>query len=244
MKIESLDLKSLRNEEHCQFMADAVTVIAKHKAEALQVVAEFNSLKAAQAIELSLLERLSKSFATDSLTDLDAKRDSLFHGLALSIESAMYHYDPSKVAVAKRISIVMKEYGNVARKTYNAESAALSKFTIEANTIYEKDFAALGLTEWISCLEEANNEFQAVMHKRYEEAAGKAEGNMKDVRPASDAAYVALCSKLDAYLLITSDAIYETVSKAMNAVVDKYANSLATRKGKNAANTEKNQTVS
>ncbi len=243
MKIAFVNLNALRNEEHCQFMNDAVTVIAKQQAGALQVQPEFDSLKAAHAEELALLELLSKSFATDSLTELDAKRDNLFRGLALAVESALYHYDPAKAAVAKRISIVMNEYGNVARKSYNAESAALSKLAIEAKTIYEKEFVALELIDWVSHLELANNMFQEVMHHRYDESASKAEGNMKDARSTADAAYSALCDKLDAFMLITNDAKYDTAIKALNAVVDKYAITLAARKGKSAAKAEKNQTV-
>jgi len=238
MKISSLNVVAMRNEEHYQFMNDVSVIVSKHQAGNLQVQAEFDKLKQLCGEEQSLLELLNKSMATQSLAQLDEKRDKLFRGLSLAIESATYHFDPAKADVAERMAIVLNEYGNVARKTYNAESAALSKLSVEAKTIYEKDFAALGLMEWVNHLEAANNEFQQVMHQRYEETAGKAEGNMKETRAEADTAYTLLTNKLDAFMLITGDVKYTAVIKELNAAIEKYATTLAMRKGKKKANPE------
>ena len=240
-KISILHLISLRNEEHCQFMTDATAVIEKHQAGALQVNHEFDAMRAAHSTELSLLELMTKSMVTDSLAELNVKRTGYYRSITLMLEAYLHHFDPSKVSVAERLTLVFKEYGSMQRKTYSAESAALSKLTAEAKNIYMKDFMALGLDEWIEHLEMANNEFHAAMHKRYEESAGKAEGNMKEARTATDAAYSALCNKLDAYMLITNDAKYDAAIKALNAVIEKYSNMLAIRKGKNSAKSDKNQ---
>ncbi len=241
MKVAFLNVNALRNEEHCQFQTDISAVIAKHQADALQIKPEFDAMRAAHSAELSLLELMSKSLVTDSLAELNVKRTGYYRSITLILEAYLHHFDLSKVSIAERLSLVFKEYGSMLRKTYSAESAALSKLTAEAKSIYIKDFIALGLDVWIEHLELANNEFQTAMHRRYEETAGKVEGNMKEARTATDAAYSALCSKLDAYMLITSDAKYDAVIKAMNPVVEKYANMLAIRKGKNAAKTDKNQ---
>jgi hypothetical protein len=241
MKIIILDLKSLRNEEHCQFYTDSAAVIAKHQAEALLVKAEYESFLKCQIDEHALLELMTKSFATESLTEHNAKRNRLYRGLILAIDTGLHHYDTAIVAVAERLKIVLKEYGNITRKTNNAESAALSKLTTEAKSIYAKEFETLGLSAWITHLEAANNEFQEVMHRRYEESASKSEGNMKDARMAADAAYTALCNKIDAYKLISNETKYDAVIKAMNAVIEKYANTLAIRKGKKSAKGDKKQ---
>lgn len=240
-KISILHLISLRNEEHCQFMTDTSAVIVKHQAGALQVNVEFTAMRAALSTELSLLELMTKSFVTDSLAELNVKRTGYYRSISLMLEAYLHHFDPSKVLIAERLMHVFKEYGSMQRKTYSAESAALSKLTAEAKNIYMKDFMALGLDEWIEHLELANNEFQAAMHKRYEESAGKAEGNMKEARTATDTAYTALCNKLDAYMLITNEARYDEAIKALNAVIEKYSTMLAIRKGKNSAKLDKNQ---
>lgn len=242
IKIIPLDLKSLRNEEHYQFINDSAAIIAKHQAEALLVRLEYDSFVKSLSFEQALLEQMTKSFATESLTAHDAKRNRLYRGFALAAESGLYHYDPSIVTIAERVNTVLKEYGRMTRKTYNAESAALSKLTTEAKSIYAKEFDILGLTHWISHLEAANNEFQEIMHRRYEESARKSEGNMKEARIAADAAYTALCNKIDAYMLISNEAKYEAVIKAMNAVIEKYAAMLAIRKGKKTAKIDKKQT--
>lgn len=243
MKVAFLNVNILRNEEHCQFMSDVSAVVAKHQAEALQVKSEFDALQTAHSFELSLLEIMTKSLVTNSLTPLNATRTGLYRGIYEIVDAHQYHFDPSMRAVSERLMLVFREYGSMVRKTYNAESAALTKLTREAKTIYMKDFAILGLSQWIEHLEQANNEFQKAMHRRYEESAGKVDGNMKEARTATDAAYFALCSKIDAFMLITNDARYDTLIKAMNAVIEKYANMLAIRKGKNAAKSDKNQSA-
>jgi hypothetical protein len=240
-KISILHLISLRNEEHCQFVTDATAVVVKHQADVLQIKPEFDAMRAAYAIELSLLEIMTKSIVTDSLAELNVKRTGYYRSIIMMLDAYLHHFDPSIVSIAERLVHVFKEYGSMQRKTYSAESAALSKFTAEAKNIYMKDFMALGLDEWIEHLEMANNEFQAAMHKRYEESAGKAEGNMKEARSATDAAYSALCNKLDAYMLITNEARYDAAIKALNAVIEKYSTMLAIRKGKNSAKLDKNQ---
>lgn len=243
MKVAFLNVNALRNEEHCQYMTDASAVIEKHHADALQIEPEFVAMKATHSAELSLLELMTKSLMTDSLAELNVKRTSLYRGITMFVDAYRHHFDSSKLAIAERLTLVFKEYGSMQRKTYSAESAALSKLTSEAKSIYMNDINALGLGEWIEHLAQANNEFQAAMHKRYEETAGKAEGNMKEARTATDAAYSALCNKLDAYMLITNDAKYDATIKALNAVIEKYANMLAIRKGKHSAKAEKNQNV-
>lgn len=238
MKITSLDVNALRNEEQYQFLADVLGIIEKYEAANLQVQSEFDKLKLLIKEEQSLFDLQSRSNSTQSLEDLDAKRDSLFQGLSLFVEASTYHFDPSVVDAAQRLTSILKEYGRIPRKSYIAESSALSKLVVEATTIYEKDFEKLRLFDWVSQLELANNVFQEVMYQRYQEVAGKAECTIKEVRSEADSTYIAMYHKLNAYALITNDAKYDAPFKELNAIIENYAILLADHKGKSVSETD------
>lgn len=232
MKTERFERSQLRNEEHFQFGTDILKILSDHNPEALKIQHEVLNYADCQAQEGILLNQISTSASTKSLAELDGERDDLFRGLVLTAKGALYHFDAEKRSRAGKLSIILAEYGNIARKSYDAESAALSKLTAEAKSIYKDVFEGVGLLEWIDRLEAVNNEFQAVMHERYQETAEKQEGSLREFRLESDAAYLSLMDKLDAFMLITGDAMYAACIKELNACAKRYENMLAMRKGR------------
>lgn len=232
MKIENITLVLLRNEEFVQFGTDTLHIVQKHEPGNLQIQKEFDTTTQLHQQAESLLKQLQKSAVTASLSELDKVRDNLFRGLAHAIKSACFHFDPTKQEAGERLQMIMNTLGNVARKTYDAESAALNKLVVDAQTKHKADFELLGLLPWIDKIEEANNTFQEAMLQRYGESAKKAEGSLKELRTEFDITYDALTAKLDAYMLITAEDKYASVIKELNVCIARYNNTLAVRKGR------------
>ncbi|MDR2882547.1 MAG: DUF6261 family protein, partial [Alistipes sp.] len=150
MKTKKLDLKSLRNEEHFQFGADVIALVRKTGAALLRVEPQLAALEAMHADEDAVLERIRRSALTAKIDDADAARDEIFHGLRESVTAATRHYTPAAREAAGRLQIVFDTYGDLARRNYAEETAAVGNLLAElAGEKYAADCEALGLGGWI-----------------------------------------------------------------------------------------------
>ena len=238
MKTNKIALASLHNEEHFQFQTEFKDSVTKAGAETLQISDAFAIFLLIYAQELEALQVIRKSSTTEQLANADTDRDVIFRGLVDAIKSALNHFDAEKRAAAARLIIVFEQYGNIARKSYDDETAAITKLVGESRNSYAADVEILGITDWFSELDARNQAFDGLMKNRYSEDAEKTGLRMKQVRKEVDAAYRTIANRLDALMLINGTNGFETFVNELNSRVDKYNNILAQRKGRNAKGNE------
>lgn len=240
MKTTRISLRNLHNEEHFQFQSEFNDSVIKLGADKLDILEAYNVYVPFFNQEQSALQLIRKSGTTDMISNADLDRDNLFRGFVDAVKSALNHFNPEKQAAAGRIQILLDQYGNVARKPYNKETADLTKLVSEMNTTYKADVTLLGLTDWIQEIDNKNKAFDALMKTRYTEGAAQTELRMIHVRTDVDAAYKAILNRLDALMLLNGAAKYEAFVKELNERVDRYSNTLAQRKGRAAKNKSEN----
>ncbi|MDX9848535.1 MAG: DUF6261 family protein [Tenuifilaceae bacterium] len=234
MNAKKINLHQLRNEEHYQFMTEFRDSVTQFNAQTLNIAEGFAQLQTLYAQELEALQVVRKSATTEQLTIADAERDALFRGFDDSVKSLLNHFDPAKQQAAARLREVLDQYGNIARKTYDEETAAIGKLLVEATGALAADIATLGLTDWIAELDRRNQAFDALMKSRYAETSARTELRMREVRLEIDAKYRAITDRLDALMIINGDATYEPFVRELNARVDRYNDIIAQRRGRNA----------
>jgi hypothetical protein len=234
MKTSKINLSNLHNEEHFQFQTEFKDSVTKAGAETLQISEAFSIFLLIYAQELEALQVIRKSATTEQLANADTERDIIFRGLADAIKSALNHFSAEKRAAAGRVQILLDQYGNVARKPYDDETAAISKLVSESQNGYATDVEILGLSDWFNELNAKNQAFDVLMKSRYSEDAAKTDLRMKQVRIEVDAAYRAITNRLDALMLINGTTGFEGFVNELNSRVDRYDNILAQRKGRNA----------
>ena len=240
MKIITIKLTQLRNEEHFQFMTEFRDSVTQFNAQTLNIAEGFAQLQTLYAQELEALQVVRKSATTEQLTIADAERDAIFRGFDDSVKSLLNHFDPAKQQAAARLRVVLDQYGNIARKTYDEETAAIGKLVVEATGALAADIATLGLTDWIAELDRRNLAFDTLMKSRYTETSARTELRMRTVRLEIDAVYRTITNRLDALMLINSSAAYEPFVRELNARVDRYNDIIAQRKGRNAKDDNNN----
>lgn len=238
MKTTRISLQHLRNEEHFQFQTEFKDSVTQYGAEELNILEKYNVYVPFYNQEQSVLQLIRKSASTEMIANADMERDNLHRGFADAVKSALNHFNPDKQAAANRIQILLDQYGNVARKPYDVETAALTKMVSEMNGTYKADVTLLALTDWVQELDARNKAFDALMKSRYTEGASKTELRMVHVRADVDAAYKDILDRLDALMLLNGADKYEAFVKELNQRVDKYSNTLAMRKGRAAKNKE------
>lgn len=234
MKTNKINLNLLRNEKHFQFHTEFKASVSKYGAQALNIEAAFVTYETLYPQEQEALQVIRRSATTEQLASTDAERDDIFRGFADAAKSMLNHFNPDKRQAAMRVKVVLDQYGNVARKPYDEETAAITKLVQEARGRLAGDISSLGLTDWLAELDSKNKAFDALMKSRYTEDAAKTELRMKEVRVEIDAVYRAMADRMDALMLINGVTPYEPFVRELNARVDRYNDTIAQRKGRNA----------
>lgn len=237
MKVKKISLVFLRNEEHYQFQTDFKDLVEAKDPIALNIEAAFNAFLPLYANEREALDPIRKSIITADISAADALRDNTFRGLSDAVDSAMHHFLPEKRAAAARIQLLFDHYGNVGRKPYDEETAAISSLLEDLAGLAD-DLTLLNLSDWATELAANNQAFDALKKARYTEEASKTQLRMKTVRLQVDAAYKAIVERIDALVIVNGLAAYEEFINELNMRIEAYTLMLAQRQGRADASAE------
>lgn len=234
MKILNLKSEKLRNEEHYQFQTEFKALVERFTPTMLGIEAAFAAYLPLYANETEALNIITKSAVTEEIAHADHLRDSTYRGMCDTVKGAGNHFSDKKREAATRIQIVIDHFGNINTKTYDEQTAAIKSLIADLNGQYADDVATLRLDEWLTELQANNNAFEALMDERYTDDAGKTQLRMKEVRKEVDSAYKTITNRIDALVVVNGPATYMPFVNELNIRIEKYNNTLAQRKGRNA----------
>jgi hypothetical protein len=232
-QIIRLDYKSLRNEAHVELHETADTIIVRNNPQTLGIAALYDEYKPLLDAEVSLLDVIRKSGYTDEIKEADHRRDMLFRGFADAVKSALNHFDSAKREAARRIEIVLNNYGNIAAKTLDQETAAIDDLQRElGGGEYPALVDSLALADWLVQLDAENQTFKTLMMARYGETSLRPTTRMKAARKNTDAAFRNIIDRIEALATVNGVAQYEPFIRELNAVIERYKNILAAEAGR------------
>jgi molecular chaperone GrpE (heat shock protein) len=133
---------------------------------------------------------------------------------------------------AYRVRIILNSYGNIAKKSYDKETADITNLLHELKGNYARDVDMLNLREWVDQLERANQEFDLLRKERYTESADKTEFRMKIVRLEIDNVYDMITGQINTRVAIEGEEKYHPFVKELNLRIDHYKSRIAQRKGR------------
>ncbi|WP_404986855.1 DUF6261 family protein [Chryseobacterium sp. M5] len=233
--MNSIDLQKLRNAEYLQYMKDFSGIISLNNSAQFDIEAKFNAF----TIKIGELEALYKkalaSEKTQELLLIDARRDAAINGIYYFLFSYTYHFETAKQQNAQVLLENMALYGSgIARLNYQAETATLNNLIRDWENKPELThaIAEFGLTEWVTELKTANEEFNTKYLSRTQEYGDASPETIKLKREEVNVAYYALRDRIDAlHLLVeTPPSPYVTVINQLNALTDQYNVLLVNRK--------------
>jgi hypothetical protein len=236
-----LDCKSLRNEAHVELHETADTIIVRFNPASLGIEVQYGEYKPLLDIEVSLLDVVRKSGYTSEIDGADHRRDGIFRGFADAVKSGLNHFDPAKREASGRIEVVLNNYGNIAAKSLDRETAAIDDILRELNSGDCPAFVnLLGLADWLVQLDAENQTFKTLMMARYGEVANRPATQMKTARKDVDKAFHTIIDRIEALATVNGIAPYEAFIRELNAVLERYKNIMASEAGrrKKAANKE------
>ena len=232
MKISTLKLRELRNEEHYQFMSEFVELTEKTGTNNLGITQTYVELPAFFNKELDALNKVQKSPMTSNLADIDMQRDSVYRGMVDMVKSTTHHYDSAKKVAAERLMLIFNVHGNISRKNYNEETASITKLIDTIKNEYATDAVTVGINDWINQLHLLNTNFMKLMEDRYNEQAKQSHESMKEIRMEIDDIYYKSIEMLNALVLVNGTGRYKAYIEALNERIERYNQILKLRKGR------------
>ena len=232
MKIKTIDLYNLRNDEHFQFNAEFRDAVNRFGASSLKIETQFEVFVTLYAQEDEALKKIMKSAITAEIHAADKLRDQLFRGMVDANKAALNHFSNDVREAAKRLKIVFDTYGNLAQKPLNEQTSGVYNILQDLNGKYAGDSANTGLTDWMNELQTANETLAGLMKDRYEESAMKTDLVLKQVRTQIDAQYRLIIERIEAFVVVEGAGNYSEFIKYWNVVIEKYLTIMAQRMGR------------
>lgn len=231
-QILSFDAHSLRNDEHAQFHSDVHKLIILQTAIKLGIVNLLTGYETALSAEEAAMQVELGSAYTKTITESDAYRDQLEHGLELLIESGQYHYNLDVQESARKAKRIWDQYGDLRKLAYNEESSAIANRNKEFKNNYASDIAAIGATEWLNKVDEANSEFINHFGSRANEEATRISGDVRAARNLVDPAYNTIVTHINALTVVNGETNYAEFIDQVNYYIGYYKNAMAARRGR------------
>jgi hypothetical protein len=244
MKVSKINLHHLPNDVHFQFMTEFRKLVERFGAVLLGIEQLFALLMAQFNDEDTVLKKVMKSVNTVAINGADKRRDEIWHAMSELVKLSLHHYLDDVRKAAYKLSVLFATYGNIARQSLDAETSAIYNILQDLRGKYAEQVAKIaGLADWITELEAANIEVDRLMSERYDETAARTDLVMREVRLKIDDAYDAVTERINAAIVMEGDEKYREFVTTLNAVIKRYNDIQAQRKGRAAAKKEKKEDI-
>ncbi len=229
--MKKIYLQKLQNAEHLAFMSDVAALLQavgntffdKEKEQLMQSVTN----------EELANKEIRKSEHTSSLSELDTVRDNFYRGLLYRVKSEVFSKEKEVCRAAEKVMLVVDTYGNFTKHNYQKETTEIQNFITDLKSEeYSGAAEKIGLTQWVTWLDEANKEFHKVYALRRDEYASRPVYDLKNIRKESDEIFKNIQKKADALLILQPSEELTTFVAKVETSIEKWKEVLAQRKGK------------
>jgi uncharacterized coiled-coil protein SlyX len=223
MKISRIYLEKLRNEAHYQFIAALIALMVRFPLIGEKMEDLMELLQRLFTKEDEVVDYIRKSDYSAKIAAADQRLDSAVTGFGETVRGALHHFNPEVADAAQSLKNLLKTYGNIARKNYDEELAAVTNLLQDLEGAYAKQTGMIaGLSEWIMEIREVAATVTALLALRNTEKAAKPQERMVNVRREIDPVYRAFVARIEALALVESDAAYAPFVNELNALVERF----------------------
>ena len=241
MILSRLELRTLLGNEMLQFITQGISIVKNEDPKLVPNIAT-NCDKVETFIPLlqELMSKDAQSEWTEKIVATDALRDQCIIGIKEVASGFSRHYVPAKASAGAIVLRAIEKHGNIADKTYNAESAVIDEVLMEANNVVELKNAItqLGITDWFAELKKSNDAFNTIYIERVKERGNQPQARVVDKRKEASDAYKKLMDTVQSAANLSDNGAYDVLITNLNELVSKYKTLLAKRK---AAKKEKGE---
>jgi hypothetical protein len=202
MKTIRFKLKALHNEEWFGLHTSFIHSVQYFGAAAVGLQGLVNRLLPYYDTANHLLQVLQKSIYTQDMETAHRERIEMFQGFYATVKGAQKLPDATLHTAARRLFNMLKGFRkSIINRGYAKISGGIHNLLQDLRKDYAGDVALLGLDDWVTSLEQAEQTFLAASRKRENESVAKSKGNLPVIRRQADAIYTAALNVLDAQLI-------------------------------------------
>ncbi len=237
-RINPINPHNLRNNEHFQFMTEVDQLVTSIPPGSLPVDNVYPRFKEALTVEDESLSVDQGSLKTETLNELDVRRDQIWSGVRGRVDATLLSPVPEESESAKVLMRVIDLYGNVRQMAYKEETSAITNLVNDLLLpVNEVHLNRLGIYSWVVALKNENDQFQSITQERVSELAGRSRGDVRTVRLMIDPIYQELVETVNAAVILNlaSPEAKGFVTK-LNVVIKSYKTMLAARSGRKETN--------
>lgn len=235
--MKSLHLLKLQNSEHLALMTDVLKLLTDANLSEMETLKTQFSEKVSEAEAAQ--KQIRKSQHTDQLAMLDQKRDNLYRGLVLRLQSEEFSLIDDRKKAAEKVALVIKTYGNLTVHNYQKETIEIQNFVRELKSEnYLPSVQKIGLDEWIEWLETTNTEFEKLYASRRDEYAAQPTYDMKNIRKELDALFKKIQQTAEALAILKPSEALSVFMAKVDASISKWRDILAQRSASRSTKTE------
>jgi hypothetical protein len=174
------------------------------------------------AKEEQAMEWVRKSAFTTLIVESFRRTEHILVGFSSQVRGLEYNPEPAVATAAHRIRLMLKNYGRVCRKAYEAFSGDMRVILQHLQDDYAADVATLGLAEWVSALEAAFTEFQARLAQRDAQSLKKPADTFTAVRGHMEKLYHKIGHILNACAITSPDApVFVALIQQLNPEIER-----------------------
>jgi hypothetical protein len=174
--------------------------------------------------EDALMRWIRKSELTDKIADADHRVDYALSAISAQIRNALYSADPPVVDAAHGLQIMLRSYGNVARKPYNEEAGDVQAIIEQLSGVYATEAALVGLDARYAALQSAYGEFVALLEQRDADRVQKPDDTFSVVRRGIEDVYHDIVTIVDSGSALNLSPEYGAFIDTLNPEIERLNN--------------------
>jgi hypothetical protein len=219
-KIVTALIHYFRNDAHYEFMVVFRNLLQKFPDAIAAIAAWFQTFIDLLALEERLVNLMHKSDYTKKIEEEDRRVDRAIVGMRALIAAALHHFDGAVVEAAQSLYNRFAAFGDMAKKTYEEETADVSLLIADLHSpAYADKVTMVGLAPWLTELEAAETGFEWLLGQRNTETAEKPQGRLKDVRREIDKVYHQMTDRISAAATMDDTNAYTQFINELNAEI-------------------------
>lgn len=231
MKLLTLSLAYLKNEEHFQFMTGIKELLTDENLENLQLDGLFPLFREALDKECKVIELVRKLAVNDTMGQHNGIRTNCYKSLVLAVRQYLVGdvYTEKRTA-AQKINAFIVHYKKLPVRGATERIASYSNFLKDLREQCTDEIALLELNKWLTPLETANKTVESLWYQRAEiQGANRRQLRMVSARQSIDTVYRRMMGQLNVLLLLDAQE-HETIVQKLNSHLQAFKTALARRK--------------
>jgi hypothetical protein len=218
--IKLIQFNYLRREAHYQFL-ELFNRLLDSYLEVKEIVFVYYVEFAALLLkEKRLVNAQKRSDYARKIIEADHRDDYLLVGIRNIIVASIHHFDPLIVEAAISLLDRLKDFGNIIKKSYEEEAAAIRILLEDLKGKYEEKVDIVGLTSWIKELEIAVTDFEHLLQLRNAEKAAKPLERLREIRAEIEIVYRKMIDRINAFSTVEEKEVYTEFIKQLNTKID------------------------